>query len=204
MDSVAEKTLPAVSTATDDGMPSNSTGNGTSLDNSGVTRIPGEATEKTIANDSFEKKKSDSALNVDDDDDDDDVDDLMDVQIPSSMITVDDGESSEILIEHRRPTHIAPQKPDNDMQVDDRAILDCWKLTVASHDAAAIFSPDAKADSSVLPSASTDNGYHWQAKDLMTPTTIHESENSDVLGNWQPKPLSLPPWAVDPFQKRNS
>eukprot|EP00531_Pseudo-nitzschia_arenysensis_P011648 CAMPEP_0116151404 /NCGR_PEP_ID=MMETSP0329-20121206/20077_1 /TAXON_ID=697910 /ORGANISM="Pseudo-nitzschia arenysensis, Strain B593" /LENGTH=204 /DNA_ID=CAMNT_0003648011 /DNA_START=83 /DNA_END=697 /DNA_ORIENTATION=- len=196
MDSVTEKTLPAVSTATDDGMPNNSTDNGISLKNSEMTTIPGVTIEKTMSTENSEKGKSASAPN---NDDDDDVDDLMDIQIPSSMITVDDGESSEILLERKRPTGTAPQKPDKDIQVDDGAILDCWNLTVASHDANPTFSPDTAGDMPVPPSTSKDNGYQWQAKDLVTPNAIHKSENSDILGNWQPQPLSLPPWAVDPF-----
>lgn len=116
--------------------------------------------------------------------DDNDVDDdLMDVRVPSGMILVEDGDGSNILHEVNRST---PQKPDESLNIDDRAILDCWDLSVASHDA--VNTPLA------------DNKYHWQAKDLAT----DERSNPDVLRNWQPKALPLPPWAVDPFETSKS
>ena len=195
MDTLAAKTIPTVSTAIDDGMPNNSTADA----NFGTTTIPGEATETKMTTNGIEKEKNPPLSNNDDEDvEDDDVDDLMDIQIPSSMIVVQDGESSEI--DRKRPTAIAPQKPDEDIKIDDRAILDCWDLTVASHDAATTVAPDAKADVAVT---FGDNDYRWQAKDLMTPTSTDETTNPDILKNWQPKALSLPPWAVDPFQTSN-
>lgn len=195
MDTLATKTMPTVSTAIDDGIPNNSTADA----NSGTTTIPGEATKKKMDANGSEKEKSPPlSSNEHEDVEDDDADDLMDIRIPSSMIVVQDIESSEI--DRKRPTAIAPQKPDEDMKIDDRAILDCWDLTVASHDAAITVAPDAKAD---LAATFGDNDYRWQAKDLVTPASTDESRNPDILKNWQPKALSLPPWAVDPFQTSN-
>ena len=141
-----------------------------------------------------EQKRSDDPKNQDEDD-------LMDIRIPSGMIIVEDDQDGEIRRGSKRQTlSVVPQKPDDSLTVDDRAILDCWNLTVASHDAVGVttIAPDAtdetKVSTSLSPQPSTlaDNDYRWQAKDL-------EGSDSDVLKNWEPKSLHLPPWAVDPF-----
>ena len=119
--------------------------------------------------------------------DDDDEDDLMDVRLPSGMIFVeDDGESSET----PKPTKPL-QKPEESASIDDGAIVDCWNLTVASHERVDPASGEAR------------NEFQWHAKDISPPPKDNTS-SSDILKTWQPKSLPLPPWAVDPFPASTS
>jgi hypothetical protein len=72
-----------------------------------------------------EKKEADN-------DEHDDDDEMMNIRVPSGMIIHEDEEDD---LHHV----IIPQKPlDNLLKVDDEAILDCWNLSIASHEAASI------------------------------------------------------------------
>ena len=151
---------------------------------------------------SLQKEKSAAEPNGNRDDDD-----LMDVRVPSGVLFVEDGDESNILQDSKRPTPVVPQKPDENMEIDDRAILDCWNLTVASHDAVPTAVSDATVGVAALPpqpSTSAVNEYYWRAKDMASPPSVDDRSNPDVVRNWQPKALTLPPWAVDPFETSKS
>ncbi len=122
--------------------------------------------------------------------DDDDEDDLMDVRLPSGMIFMEDGGgSSEILPATK---HKPLQKPEESAMIDDRAILECWNLTVASHERVPTVDP-ASGEALLSPK----NEFKWHAKDKGPPPDDKPS-SSDILRAWQPKSLPLPLWAVDP------
>ena len=116
--------------------------------------------------------------------DDDDEDDLMDVRLPSGMIFVEDGGESREVPKPKTPL----QKPEKSASIDDGAILDCWSLTVASHERGGPASGEAR------------NEFQWRAKDI-SPPPKDKSSSTDILRTWQPKSLSLPPWAVDPSRR---
>jgi hypothetical protein len=120
--------------------------------------------------------------------DDDEGNDLMDIRLPSGMMILEDSQ---------QPTTIVPpQKPAENHKVDDQAILDCWNLTVDSHESVPRSITVANAADFI------ENKYVWQAKDFVTPSSTGERCNSDILVNWQPRELPLPPWAVDPFEMK--
>lgn len=112
-------------------------------------------------------------------------DDLMDMCVPSGMVILNDAADSG---GYNRP----PQKPAENKFVDDRAILDCWNILVASHEASIPFS-DATAD------VSSSSTYCWRAKDKEVFPDDAKSP-SDLLQGWRPKPLNLPVWAIDPSE----
>jgi len=216
MDYLTTKTLPKGSTGKNCAAPGderrhNSTEDVVVVDNNRASSINAETV--SIREETSEKKmsegisctKENSVLdpnpnNVDQDEDNDE--DLMGIRVPSGMILLEDGNES------KRPTTIVPQKPAESLEVDNRAIVDCWNITVASHDAAtATIAPGSMTMAATtgvspqqLPSTlNNENGFCWHAKDLATPSSTAEESSSDVLKNWQPKALALPPWAVDPF-----
>jgi hypothetical protein len=216
MDPLTKKTLPKAAmgkncAAPGDERRQNSTED-VVVDNNRASSINAETV--SIREETSEKKKSEGISctkensildpipnNVDQDGDNDD--DLMDIRVPSGMILLEDSDDS------KRPTTTIPQKPAEHLKVDNRAIVDCWKITVTSHDVATtIIAPDSVTmatttgvSPSQLPSTlNYENGFCWHAKDLVTPSSTAEESNSDVLKNWQPKALALPTWAVDPFE----
>ena len=140
-------------------------------------------------------------------DDDDDDDEMMDIRVPSGMTFLEGGGEDNSLIETIRPATIIPQKPTENLKVDDQAILNCWNLTVASHEAAAdtdATTTTAASLSSSSPSPSPslnllENEYRWEASDKAA-SSAAASSTINLLKNWQPKSLALPTWAVDPFE----
>mmetsp|Transcript_18060 Transcript_18060/g.41304 ORF Transcript_18060/g.41304 Transcript_18060/m.41304 type:complete len:153 (-) Transcript_18060:458-916(-) len=128
---------------------------------------------------------------------------MMDIRVPSGMILLEGDENDgNILTKCMRPTATAPQKPTENLKVDDRAIMDCWDLNVASHDAAAVVSDATSAIGiATVPSPSKQNDYRWHATDTTGfPAAAAEAKDTDLLQHWQPKPMALPAWAVDPFE----
>ena len=105
--------------------------------------------------------KADEGASVDDSDDDDDDDD-------SLSIVVLEG-----------PPPMKLEKPSEGLQWDDLAIDDCFRLAIATHDAAA--------------ANASDEALQWNLPPL------GNMDDNDFLSTWQPKPLSLPLWAVQPF-----
>lgn len=212
MNSSTTKTIPKVSTAknhtaADDGRRHSSTedvvNNNVSSKNLETVPIREDTVQIKINDISCKMENSVPDTNIDDEDDDYD---LMDIRVPSGMILLEGADDSEILAENMRPTAIVSKLPAENLEVDDRAILNCWDITVTSHDAATTVIPGVAAATAVLPSLPsqpstlTKNDYRWQAKDLVAPSSTAESSSADILKNWQPKSLDLPPWAVDPFE----
>ena len=147
MYSLTTKTIPEVSTGKNRTAPGderrhNSTedvvvdNNRASSNNAEMASIREETSEKKISENSIcKKEKSVLDPNPNNDDQDENNDDLMYIRVPSGMILLEDGDES------KRPTTIVPQKPAENLEVDNRAIVDCWNLTVASHDAATTIAP---------------------------------------------------------------
>ena len=159
--------------------------------------VDNETSVKGTKNCSLEKQSSDPETNGQGG-----IDDFIDIQIPSGMI-IENVADSETILKSKPPTTTVPQKPAENLEIDDRAILDCWDLTVASHDVKTTDISNVSADSSSPPPplrfTFKKGEYYWQAKDLVAPSCT-KTENFDVLKNWQPKALALPVWAVDPFE----
>eukprot|EP00536_Pseudo-nitzschia_multiseries_P010231 jgi/Psemu1/25368/gm1.25368_g len=73
----------------------------------------------------------------------DEDDNMMDIRVPLGMFLLEDnnndndgGNANEnILIQTSQPTKMAPQKLAKNLVADNQAIVDCWNLTVASHEA---------------------------------------------------------------------
>ena len=68
------------------------------------------------------------------------------------------------------------QKPDDELQWDDRAISSCLELAIATHD-----DKEQRIEQ------------HWKVPYLGNPA------KDNFLANWKPTSLDLPLWAVDPF-----
>mmetsp|Transcript_16416 Transcript_16416/g.45300 ORF Transcript_16416/g.45300 Transcript_16416/m.45300 type:complete len:215 (+) Transcript_16416:129-773(+) len=173
----------------------------------------------------FSASHKTTARGDDNDNDNLDVDEMMDIRVPSGMMLFDDsdgggGGGGNGVVEKSQPTKTMPLKPAENLRVDDRAILDCWNLTVASHEAVAIASDVSNTATTDLSSASSPTSsspspvsldallntkYRWNAADE-APATIADvgagaaGSAFDLLESWKPKPLALPVWAVDPFE----
>jgi len=147
--------------------------------------VNNETSVKGTENCSLEKQSSDPETNGQGG-----IDDFIDIQIPSGMI-IENVADSETILKSKPPTTTVPQKPAENLEIDDRAILDCWDLTVASH--------DVKTTDISKQFTFKKGEYYWQARDLVAPPST-ETEIFDVQKNWQPKALALPVWAVDPFE----
>ena len=122
-----------------------------------------------------EKKEADN-----DKHDDDDDDEMMNIRVPSGMIVHEDEEDD---LHHV----IIPQKPlDNLLKVDDEAILDCWNLSIASHEAASI----------IL----LEKDYRWKESIIDDPINDNDNKQQNSKLVIDAKLLTLPSWAVDPFE----
>ena len=122
-----------------------------------------------------EKKEADN-----DKHDDDDDDEMMNIRVPSGMIIHEDEEDD---LHHV----IIPQKPlDNLLKVDDEAILDCWNLSIASHEAASI----------IL----LEKDYRWKESIIDDPINDNDNKQQNSKLVIDAKLLTLPSWAVDPFE----
>jgi len=204
--------MPNVSTkkngsAADDGKRHNST---ESIKSNTFSKI---AERKPIQEDAVEKEMGDTSCkmknSVSDAKNEDEDDDLFDIRVPSGMIVLEDVDDGEILAGSEsisiRPATSVQHKPGENEEVDDRAILDCWNLTIASHVAATDIHPNVKVTNEVSPSLPSQslpfnkNEYIWQAKDSAAPSST-EGTDVDMLKNWKPKALALPPWAINPFE----
>jgi hypothetical protein len=118
-----------------------------------------------------EKKDSDN-------DEHDDDDEMMNILVPSGMIIHEDEEDD---LHHV----IIPQKPlDNLLKVDDEAILDCWNLSIASHEAASMILLEKE--------------YRWKESIIDDPNDNDDKQQNSKLVI-DAKLLTLPSWAVDPF-----
>ena len=123
-----------------------------------------------------EKKEADN----DEHDDDDDDDEMMNIRVPSGMIIHEDEEDD---LHHV----IIPQKPlDNLLKVDDEAILDCWNLSIASHEAASM----------IL----LEKDYRWKESIIDDPINDNDNKQQNSKLVIDAKLLTLPSWAVDPFE----
>ena len=122
-----------------------------------------------------EKKEADN-----DEHDDDDDDEMMNIRVPSGMIIHEDEEDD---LHHV----IIPQKPlDNLLKVDDEAILDCWNLSIASHEAASM----------IL----LEKDYRWKESIIDDPINDNDNKQQNSKLVIDAKLLTLPSWAVDPFE----
>ena len=186
--------------------------NGKSTVNSDNENISEKDASAASGKGSAVKNRNDNICNQNAVQDDDEDDQMMDIEVPSGMVFLEDsaGDDGRInLIQQKHHTKNLPQKPAVNLQVDDRAILDCWNLTVASHEAAMVVTAtnptntSASFDSS--PSTTTtsltspfvtllENEYRWNAKDKASTAP----DATDVFGSWEPKPLALPIWAIVP------
>ncbi|KAL3944666.1 MAG: hypothetical protein SGBAC_001274 [Bacillariaceae sp.] len=65
------------------------------------------------------------------------------------------------------------ERPADGLQWSDTATMDCWNIAIQGHD-----DPEPA---------------EWRAPSLVN------QKDMELLTNWQPKSLSIPIWAVDPF-----
>ena len=168
----------------------------------GYRSLRDENSEKTTCRTGCDGRNS-----VHETDDDEGNDDLINVRLPSGVILLESNNDREILRRNgSRSTAADPEKPAENLKVDERAILNCWNLTLASHDGPGFDVPDRTAATATLPSLPSkraiqiENEYRWQPNHMEDPSSASEDSETDFLKNWQPKPLALPPWAVDPIE----
>lgn len=122
----------------------------------------------------------DEKKEADNDEHDDDDDEMMNIRVPSGMIIHEDEEDD---LHHV----IIPQKPlDNLLKVDDEAILDCWNLSIASHEAASM----------IL----LEKDYRWKESIIDDPINDNDNKQQNSKLVIDAKLLTLPSWAVDPFE----
>mmetsp|Transcript_22418 Transcript_22418/g.53317 ORF Transcript_22418/g.53317 Transcript_22418/m.53317 type:complete len:231 (+) Transcript_22418:124-816(+) len=189
--------------ATEDATENNTDTNNTSSINICANSLGGENSKKTTCHPGSSMRNSINETDVDDDK----TEDLINVRLSSDIILLDHKDDGEILCRSGSQSSAAAlEKPAKDRKVDERAILDCWNLTVASHDGPSIDVPGRTATIAALPSLQskppidTENEYRWQPKNIGDLSSACEDSEDDFLTTWQPKPLALPPWAIDPIE----
>jgi hypothetical protein len=123
-----------------------------------------------------EKKEADNDEHNGDDDDDDD--EMMNILVPSGMIIHEDEEDD------LHQVIISQKLLDNLLKVDDEAILDCWNLSIASHEAASIILLEKE--------------YRWKESIIDDPNDNDDKQQNSKLVI-DAKLLTLPSWAVDTF-----
>ena len=148
--------------------------------NDGISHHPSKKSRKNDDNcDDILVRDEKKEANNDKHDDDDD-DEMMNIRVPSGMIIHEDEEDD---LHHV----IIPQKPlDNLLKVDDEAILDCWNLSIASHEAASM----------IL----LEKDYRWKESIIDDPINDNDNKQQNSKLVIDAKLLTLPSWAVDPFE----
>mmetsp|Transcript_40810 Transcript_40810/g.41415 ORF Transcript_40810/g.41415 Transcript_40810/m.41415 type:complete len:190 (-) Transcript_40810:17-586(-) len=148
------------------------------------------ALEESVIGDYGIKHPSKKRKNVD-------VDEMMDILVPSGMIILEDNDLPNITDGRFRP-----QRPPDNLKIDDGAILDCLNLAIGSHEAVLVVVPTSNTTPlSSPPSMSPsmillENEYRWN-ESIVDPNDDDKRNSTFVI---EAKSLPLPSWAVDPLE----